>query len=75
MVEIFDLAMRAIVDTFEIYTINSLKKKFETNLIMSKALFGVTRRKKIPLLLLKEVLGHVNHFFNEISSFKHELLF
>ena len=42
MVEIVDLALRAAIDSFEIDTVNSLnkKKKFETNFVMSKALFG-----------------------------------
>ena len=44
----------------------------ENNFITSKTLFGVAQLKqKILLLLLKEVLGHVNDVFNEISSFKH----
>ena len=46
MVEIVDLALWAVIDSFEICTINSLiKKKFETNFIMSKALFGVAKPK------------------------------
>ena len=42
MVENVDLALRAAIDSFEIDTVNSLnkKKKFETNFVMSKALFG-----------------------------------
>ena len=45
MVEIVDLALKALIDSFAIYTINSLieKKNFETNFIMSKALFGVVK--------------------------------
>ena len=54
------------------------KKKFETNFIMSKALFGVAqpeRNKKYLLLLLTAVLGPVNHFFYKISSIKHDSSF
>ena len=46
---------------------------------MSKALFGVAQPKQnksiLIVLLLKEVLDHVNNFFSEISSFKHDPLF
>ena len=45
---------------------------------MSRTLFGVAKPKtkqKIILSLLKKVLGHVNHVFNKISSFKHKPLF
>ena len=61
------------------YTINSLiNKKFETNFIPSKTLFVVAQpkqNKKIIWVFLKEVMGHVNHFFNKISSLEHEPLF
>ena len=71
MVEIVDLAWRAVIDTLEIYTINSLiKQKFKTKFIMSKASFRVAQPKeneKVLSLLLKEVLGHLNLFFNKIS--------
>ena len=47
IVEIADLALRTVIDSFEIYTINSLTKiKFETNFIMSHALFGVAHSKQ-----------------------------
>ena len=79
MVEIVVLALTAVIDSFEICTINFLiQKNFETNFIMSKALVGVAQpkqNKKKLLLSLKEELGHVNYFFNKIFSFKHEPLF
>ena len=39
--------IQAVIDSFETYTINSLMKKtvFETNFIMSKALFWVAQPK------------------------------
>ena len=39
--------IRALIDSFETYTINSLMKKkiFETNFIMSRALFWVAQPK------------------------------
>ena len=39
--------IRAVIDSFETYTINSLMKKkiFETNFIMSRALFWVAQPK------------------------------
>ena len=42
IVEIFDLAWRAVIDSFEIYTTNALikNKTFEINFITSKSLFG-----------------------------------
>ena len=47
----FAMKIRAVIDSFETYTINSLMKKkiFETNSIMSRALFWVAqpKRKKI----------------------------
>ena len=46
MIEIVHLALKAVIDSFEIYTINSLKKIFESNFITSKALFGVTQPKQ-----------------------------
>ena len=69
MVEIFDLALKAVIDSIEIYTINSL---------IEKAVFAVVPPQKQntkKLLLLKEVLGHVNHFFNKISFFEYKPLF
>ena len=45
---------------------------------MSKTLFGVAQPKKnqkILSLLLKEVMGHENRFFNKISASKHKPLF
>ena len=45
MIEIVDLALTAAIGSFEIYTINSsVKKKIETNFIMSKAIFGAGMR-------------------------------
>ena len=45
--EIVGLALRAVIDSFEIYTISSLiKKKSETNFIMSKVLLRVARSKQ-----------------------------
>ena len=59
MVGISDLALRPVIDSFEMYTINYfIKKKIGTNFIMSKALFGIARPKKkqkILLLLLNKV--------------------
>ena len=76
LVEIVDLALRTVIDSFEIHTINSvIKKKFKTNFIMPKALFGVAqpkKKQKILLILLKKVLGHGNQFLIKISSCKHE---
>ena len=48
IVEIVDLALRAVIDSFEIYTINCLvtQKKIENSFIMSKALFGVAHPKQ-----------------------------
>ena len=48
MVKISDLTLRAIVDSFTIYTTNFLiaKKKFTTNFIISKTLFRIAQRKK-----------------------------
>ena len=69
MVEIVHLALSDVIESFNTYTMNSLLvKKFETNSIMSKALYRVAKPKKI-LLLLTEALGQVNHFFNKRSSF------
>ena len=44
---------------------------------MFKVVFGVAKSKRNEkmLLLLKEILGHVNHVFNKISFFKHKSLF
>ena len=51
------------------YKFFDLKQKFETNFIMSKALFEWHNPKKTTKkVLLKGVLGHVNHFFNKKSS-------
>ena len=79
MAEIDDLVLRAVIGSLDIYTINSLiKKKFQTNFLISKTLFPVARPKQkknvLLLLLFKEVLSPINHFFNKISSYKHELL-
>ena len=54
MVEIFDLALTAVIDSFEIYTINSLtkKKNSETHFIMSKALFAKAQQKLYKVILL-----------------------
>ena len=42
MVEIVDLALRAVIASLEIYTINPLiEKSFEINFVMSNVLFGV----------------------------------
>ena len=47
MFQILDLALSAVIDSFEIYTISSLmKKKFETNFIMSKVSFGIAQPKQ-----------------------------
>ena len=49
MAEIVDLALRVVIDSFEIYTINyMIKEKFETNFIMFKTLFkgSTTKTKK-----------------------------
>ena len=43
MVEFFDLALRAVIDSFEIYSKNLPLKKIETNLIISEALFRVAQ--------------------------------
>ena len=65
IVEIVDLAQRAVIDSFEIYTINSsIKKKRPIPFCPKLYLL------KILLLLLKVVLGHVNNLFDKISSFK-----
>ena len=41
------MALRAVIDSFEIYTINSLiKKNFETNIIMSIASLLVAQPKQ-----------------------------
>ena len=81
IVEIVDLVLRAVIDCFEIYTINSLiKKKIETKFIMSKDLFRVAqpeqnKKNTINIIEEKKVLAFVNHVFNQISSFKREPLF
>ena len=72
IVEILDLALRAVIDSFKIYTIHSLiKKKIESNFITFKASFAVVRRKQNRkiLLLLQKVLRNLNHILNKISSF------
>ena len=56
MVEIVDFAVRTVIDSFEIYTINSLiKKNFDTNFITSKALFilGSTSKTKKTIIIIK----------------------
>ena len=57
MAEIVILALRAVIDLFEIYIINSLiqNKNLENNFIMSKALFGVAQPKQ-----------NINYCFNEM---------
>ena len=70
MVEIVDFSLKAVIGFLEIYTIKSL--------IKNSFIWGsTTKTKKILLLLLKEtlVLGHVNHVFDRICSFKHKPLF
>ena len=70
MVKIVDLALKAIIDYFEIYNINSLIIKKNSRLISfcpKLYLEESNQNKKILLLLLKEVLVHVNNFFNIIS--------
>ena len=60
MVEIFDLALRAVIDSFEIYTINSLiKKNCETSFIMPKALFEaeLPKQNKNTIIIMKESSG------------------
>ena len=74
MVEIIDSALRAVIDSLKIDTMNSLnKKKIKTNFIMSKALFGVIHKKKQKklLLLFKAISGHVNPVFEKASNVKH----
>ena len=60
------------------YVIDGYKNITHTNfqifLKISLAVIDNQNNTKILLLLLKEVLGHVNNFFNKISSFKHEPL-
>ena len=69
MVEIIDLALRTVIDSFKIYTMNSLieSKNFENNFITSKALLAIPKPKqqKILLFLLQEELCHVNSFSTE----------
>ena len=46
MVEIFDLALRTVIDSFQNYIMNfSIKKNFETHFIMSITLFWVVETK------------------------------
>ena len=47
MVEIVDLALNAVIGSFEIYTINSSikNKNLEINVIISNGLFGVPQPK------------------------------
>ena len=52
MVRIVDLAQRAVIDSSEIYTINFLIEKNETNFIMFKASFGVAQLKQNKKILL-----------------------
>ena len=55
MVKIGDLSLSAVIDSFEIYIIESLIKKFETNFIMSKALFGaalITKKNKLNTIII-----------------------
>ena len=79
MVEIVDLALRAAIDSFEIDTVNSLNKKKSSRLILlcPKLYLGSPTKIKqlLLLLLLNEVVGHVNHVFDRISSFIHKPLF
>ena len=44
-IEIIDLSLRAVIDSYEIWTINKLIKKIETNFII-QALFRVAQTKK-----------------------------
>ena len=80
IVEIVDLALKVVIDSPKMYNMNFLtdKKNFETDFIMCKALFRVARpnktKKILLLLLLMEVLAHVNHVFKEMS-FKYKCLF
>ena len=51
-VEIVYLALRTVIDSFQIYAINSSneKKSLETNLIMSKVSFRVAQPKKTIII-------------------------
>ena len=76
MVEIVDLAPRAFTDFFE-NTINSLiKKNFETNFIMSEALFRVGQPKQNKECYYyyswKYWVFWIIFFFNKIASFEHK---
>ena len=81
MVEVVDLALRAVTGVFKIYTINSFikkkNKKIEINFIMSKVLFGKHNQNesKNTFIIIKGSVSHINHFFNKISPFKHKPLF
>ena len=58
MVKIVDLALRAVINSFEIYTINSLtEKKIETSCITSKVLFALAQLKcknTIIIIIIKK---------------------
>ena len=55
LVEIFDLPLGAVIDSFQIYIINSwIKKKSETNFIMSDAL---STNKKNSIIIIKGSTG------------------
>ena len=65
--------MRAVVDSFEVYIINSLmkkKKKIETNSIMSRALFRVAqlKQKKIEITFLSNSLKWKNSLRTKFFS-------
>ena len=58
---------RALTNSFEIYTVNSLiKKKFETIFIMFEASFGVAQSKqnKNTIIILKESSGSCKSCLN-----------
>ena len=65
MVKIVELALRAAMDSFEIYTINSLIKKNETYFIMYKVSFGVAQPKqyKNTIIIIKGSAGSRQSFF------------
>ena len=47
MREIVDLELRAVIDSFEVYAINSLyEKKIDTNFVKFKVLFRVAQLKQ-----------------------------
>ena len=68
-VEIVDLALRAIINSFEIHAINSwIKKKIETSFIKSKALFALAKLKYkksyfIFIIIIKGSSGPCKSYF------------